>query len=132
MLRDYLVILYFEFINICFAENFRIAFLDIITAQKIKFSIKNFLSKCDQIRSFLWIWSHLLKKSLMENFIFCAVYGILNVSLYCLQVLLEISANSSKIIYFYFALRVHWRLIFANVNVVRDCTLSRLFYLFYI
>ena len=40
------------------------------TAQKIKFSIKDFLSKCEQIRSFLRIWSHLLKKSLMENFIF--------------------------------------------------------------
>ena len=37
------------------------------------FSIKDFFSKCDQIRSFLRIWSHLLKKSLMENFIFCAV-----------------------------------------------------------
>ena len=44
-----------------------------ITAQKMKFSIKNYFSKCDQIRSFLRIWSHLLKKSLMENFIFCAV-----------------------------------------------------------
>ena len=45
-----------------------------ITAQKIKFSIKDFFSKCDQIRRFLQIWSHLLKKSLMENFIFCAVW----------------------------------------------------------
>ena len=35
--------------------------------------MKDFFSKCDQIRSFLRIWSHLLKKSLMENFIFCAV-----------------------------------------------------------
>ena len=43
------------------------------TAQKMKFSIRDFLSKCDQIRSFLRIWSHLLKKSLMENFIFCAM-----------------------------------------------------------
>ena len=43
------------------------------TAQKMKFSIKDFFSKCDQIRSFLRIWSHLLKQSLMENFIFCAV-----------------------------------------------------------
>ena len=42
-----------------------------ITAQKMKFSIKDFFSKCDQIRSFLRILSHLLKKSLMENFIFC-------------------------------------------------------------
>ena len=39
------------------------------TAQKIKFSIKDFLSKCDQLR----IWSHLLTKLLMENFTFCAV-----------------------------------------------------------
>ena len=45
----------------------------IITAQKMKFSIKDLLSKCDQIRSFQHIWSHLLKKSLMENFIFCVV-----------------------------------------------------------
>ena len=37
------------------------------TAQKNKFSIKDLFSKCDQIRSFLRIWSHLLKKSLMGN-----------------------------------------------------------------
>ena len=43
------------------------------TAQNMKFSIKDFFSKCDQIRRFLRIWSHLLKKSLMENFMFCAV-----------------------------------------------------------
>ena len=36
------------------------------TAQKIKFYIKGFFRT-------LRIWSHLLKKSLMENFIFCAV-----------------------------------------------------------
>ena len=41
--------------------------------KKMTFSIKDFFSKCDQIRSFLRIWSHLLKKSLRENFIFCAV-----------------------------------------------------------
>ena len=41
-----------------------------ITAQKMKFSIKDFFSKCDQIHRKLRIWSHLLKKSLMENFIF--------------------------------------------------------------
>ena len=40
------------------------------TAQKMKFSIKDFFSKCDQIRSLLRIRSHLMKKSLMENFIF--------------------------------------------------------------
>ena len=39
----------------------------------MKFSIKDFFSKRDQIRSFLRIWSYLLKKFLMQNFIFCAV-----------------------------------------------------------
>ena len=43
------------------------------TAQKMKFSITDFFSKCVQIRNFLRIWSHLLKKSVMENFIFCGV-----------------------------------------------------------
>ena len=40
----------------------------------MKFPIKDFFSKFDQIRSFLRNWSHLLKKSLMESFIFCAVF----------------------------------------------------------
>ena len=40
----------------------------------MKFSIKDFYSKCDQILSFLRIWSYLLKKSLMENFIFCSAF----------------------------------------------------------
>ena len=39
----------------------------------MKFSIKDFFIECDQIRSFLRIWSHLLKKSLMENFNVCVV-----------------------------------------------------------
>ena len=43
------------------------------TAQKMKFSIEDFFSKCYQIHSFPHIWSHLLEESLMENFIFCAV-----------------------------------------------------------
>ena len=44
------------------------------TAQKMKLSRKDFFSKCDQIHRKLRIWSHLLKKSLMENFIFlCSV-----------------------------------------------------------
>ena len=38
----------------------------LLSAQKMKFSTKEFYSKCDQIRS-------LLKNSLVENFIFCAV-----------------------------------------------------------
>ena len=45
------------------------------TPQKMEFSIKDFFSKRGQIRSFLQIWPYLLKKSLMENFAFCAVFG---------------------------------------------------------
>ena len=52
-------------------EIFPLPFL--ITAQKMKFFIKDFFSKYDQICKKLPIWSHLLKKCLMENFIFCAV-----------------------------------------------------------
>ena len=47
---------------------------NLITAKRMKFSIKDFFIKCDQIRRFLRIWSHLLKKSLIENFISCAVF----------------------------------------------------------
>ena len=42
--------------------------------KKWSFSIKDFFNKCDQMSHFLRIWSHLLKKSLMEKFIFCAVW----------------------------------------------------------
>ena len=44
----------------------------------MKFSIKDFSCKCDQIHRKMWIWSHLLKKFFMENFIFCAVYFALS------------------------------------------------------
>ena len=50
------------------------------TVQKMKFSIKDFFSKCDQIQRKLRISSHLLKKSLMENFIFLAVTAQLTAS----------------------------------------------------
>ena len=39
----------------------------------MKFPLKHFSGKCDQIRRKLRIWSHLLEKSLMENFIFRVV-----------------------------------------------------------
>ena len=44
------------------------------TAQKMIFSVKGFVSICEQIRSS----SHLLSKSLMENFIFCAGKRLVN------------------------------------------------------
>ena len=48
-------------------------FLSANTAQRMKFSTKNFFSKCDQIYSKLRNWSHLLKKSVIGNFIFGVV-----------------------------------------------------------
>ena len=44
-------------------------------AQKMKFSIKDFFSKCDQIR-------RKLKKSLMKNFIFCEVHIYLHFNIF--------------------------------------------------
>ena len=57
----------------------------------MKFSIKDFFSKCDQILSFLLIWSHLLKKPLMENFIFYAF-----VIVFILGKLVQISSKEVK------------------------------------
>ena len=48
--------------------------------KKIKFSIKDFFNNCDQIRNCLRMWYHLLKKSLMENFIFVQCQWVRNVS----------------------------------------------------
>ena len=66
-------------LSVNFIESFWIYFdsthaaLNYDTAQKMKFSIKDFFIKCDQTRRKLRIWSHLLKKYFMESFIFCAV-----------------------------------------------------------
>ena len=43
----------------------------LVSAQEIKFTINDLFSKCDQIRRKLR--SHILKKSLMEHLIFCAM-----------------------------------------------------------
>ena len=47
--------------------------MDASAVQKMKFSVKDFFSKCEQIHRKLWICSHLVKKSLSENFTFCAM-----------------------------------------------------------
>ena len=47
------------------------------TGLKLKICFKDFFGKCDQIHSFLKIWSHLLEKFLMENFFFfCSVISL--------------------------------------------------------
>ena len=49
-------------------EHLLILISTVTTAQKMKFSINDFFSKCDQICSFQRILLHLLKKSSTENF----------------------------------------------------------------
>ena len=60
----------------CFLKPVSLLFTSTVTdltAQKKKFSITDFFSKCNYIRRKLRIWSLSLKKSLMENLIFCVV-----------------------------------------------------------
>ena len=71
-----------------------------IDCTKMKFSIKDFFSKCEQINIFLRIWSHLLNKSLMENFIFCAVLEPLPIKIRKKE--LAISVKKVEQILFYF------------------------------
>ena len=62
-------------------ENARFIYLCLLhcfTAQKMKFFIKDFFSKCDQIRKKLRIWSHLLMKIHNGKLHFlCSVCGFL-------------------------------------------------------
>ena len=63
----------------------------------MKIFFKNFFIKCDQIHNFLRIWSHLLKKSLMENFIFCAAKFI-HLTMNNSDKLVEISISHSPLV----------------------------------
>ena len=64
------------------------------------FSIKDFFSKCDQIRRKLWIWSHLVKKLLLEKFIFCEVdVAPIYSTLYSEAKIVLLSFNNTPIIY---------------------------------
>ena len=53
------------------------------TAQKMKLFIKDLFRKCDQIRSFLRIWSHLLKKSFMKASFFVECKNLQEVNATC-------------------------------------------------
>ena len=57
------------------------------TAQKMKLFTNDFFSKCDRIRRKLRIWSDLLKKSFMENFIFCAVKIKIRMNSYSMMII---------------------------------------------
>ena len=60
----------------------------------MKFPIKDFFSKCGQIRRKLRIWSHLLKKPPTENFICCVVSLAGMPSYFHFSLMLEIFENS--------------------------------------
>ena len=58
--------------------NLKLRLNESFTAHNMNCSIKDFFNKYEQIHRKLLIWSHLLKKSLIErilNFIFCTVFG---------------------------------------------------------
>ena len=68
------------------------------TTQKMVFSSKDYFSKCDHILSFLRIWLHLRKKSLMENVFFgqCFVFlvdTIFNVRIHLRETREKLSSN---------------------------------------
>ena len=69
------------------------------SGEKMKFSVKDCFRRCGQIWSFLRIWSHLPKKSLMENLIFCAVINALIFVLNLLKVNKLIIKTSDNIIW---------------------------------
>ena len=77
-----------------------------VTTQKMKFFIKDFFCKCDQIRRKLRIWSHLL----MEN-----IY--LTEHIYLMENL------------FFVQWRIHWRLIFGSAE---HCSRLRLWIVYFI
>ena len=69
----------FKFESICKVTLAIKKCINLNTAQKMKFSIKDFFSRK------LQIWSHLLNKSSIENFIFCAVYESQNYVMYSVK-----------------------------------------------
>ena len=77
------------------------------TAQKMKFSIKDFFRKCDQIHSRLQIWPHLLKKSLMKNFILCAVH-FAQLVLSCTTYFVEKYWKKRHYVKMHHSIKLHW------------------------
>ena len=59
-----------------------------------KFSIKDFSSKCDQVRRNLRVSSHLLKKSLMRNLIFFVVTLPVDLNMLCVLKFIDFTKYS--------------------------------------
>ena len=115
----------------------RLIFWYNITAQKMQFSITDFFSKCDPIRSSLRIWSNLKKEPIMERKLFlCSVWPILyssqpiRLQIFCTSAITSFKCHYLKccILFgkFWFILRskfciFHLRLtlIFSKVNLLK-------------
>ena len=84
------------------------------TAQKTKIFIIDLLSKCDQIRSFLRIWWHLLNKSLMKNFFFFFCSGKVSNFQANIQTYIPIVQDTAKTIFakFYF-----WGIKYSRIKI---------------
>ena len=86
------------------------------TTQKMKLFLRDFFSKCDQICSFRRIWSHLRKKSLMENFIFCVVLvTALLLVLYLVKQKKDITSNGRLLCNFFRLFKFSLLLAFQNI-----------------
>ena len=63
--------------------------------------MKDFLSKCDQIRSFLKIWLHILMKSFMEKLIFLKSQFLIYIRFFIEETVSQFDLN--------FALKCRWK-----------------------
>ena len=85
--------------KIHFPEMYEI--IPIFTEQNMKFSIEDLFSKCHQIHRKLRISSHLLKKSLMENFIFCGkLIGVFQIQRFNQNVQINTKSHISYAVYY--------------------------------
>ena len=87
-------------------------------AQKMKFSIKDFFSKCNQICRKLRVWSHLLKKSLWKTSFFVQ-YGLMNLFL----ILLYYCWLLAHLLVFLFSAHIRCKVFFITclISARKDC-----------
>ena len=84
-----------KFVNFYLNRNLKWRmYCETLTAQKMKFFIIDFFSKCDKTRRKLRIWSHLLKKSLMKKIFFCVAP---HCDYCCIKNLFQFSKNWNNI-----------------------------------
>ena len=88
----------------------------------MKFSITNFFSKCDHIHRQLRIWSRLLKKFLLENFIFCVVTAL--ILLTRLKLVFQ-SSRKQWIIFSKHFFFIWWEV--RSEEVARRCSVKKVF-----